>query len=77
MTSFDDALLQKEARKHRANALALAVEARKGLLAAKENYSNAVLLANRAGVANTKLAKALGMSETAVRMFIKRKRMGQ
>jgi DNA-directed RNA polymerase specialized sigma24 family protein len=61
-------------RREREAALDRAISARKKLAEAQAEYAQAVLEASALGIANTKLAKSMGVSETAVRNFIARRK---
>jgi DNA-directed RNA polymerase specialized sigma24 family protein len=52
--------------------LAAVAEARAGIERAKERYRKAVLEARDAGLSNTGIARAAGVTETAIRTFIQR-----
>lgn len=58
----------------RAEALKRAVRANRRLRSAQAEYEKAILAANDSGVGNTALARAFGVSETSIRLFIKRRR---
>ena len=60
--------------KEREAALVRAVQARKKMLVAQREYADSVLEASDLGIPNTKLAKSLGVSETAVRNYVKRRK---
>ena len=55
-------------------ALARAVVAYRTLRAAQLEYEHTMLEASDAGVSATRIARAIGLTETAVRLFIKRRR---
>lgn len=50
------------------------VKARKRLLAAQDEYENALLDADALGLSPTALARACGTSEAAIRLFVKRRK---
>jgi DNA-directed RNA polymerase specialized sigma24 family protein len=56
------------------NALERATKAYQGLRAAQAEYEAALLNADRRGVSSSAMARAFGISETAVRLYIKRRK---
>lgn len=58
----------------RKRALRQAIRAHKGLRKAQREYEEAMLTANRVGVPHAEIARSIGMSETGVRLFIKRRK---
>lgn len=55
-------------------ALDALIKASGQLDAAKEEYQRAIFRASEAGIPNTRLARAIGKSESAVRLYLKRKK---
>jgi DNA-directed RNA polymerase specialized sigma24 family protein len=58
----------------RKRALRDAIRTHKALRKARREYEEAMLNANRVGVPHSEIARAIGMSETGVRLFIKRRK---
>lgn len=68
------AVLQQQAEVFRKRALERAKKAFLDLRAAQAEYEAALLNADRSGVSSSVMARAFGISETAVRLYIKRRK---
>lgn len=64
---------KREKEKERDKALREVARAYTRWQTAKDDYESAVVRASALGLSNTEIARKLGVSETAVRMFLKRR----
>lgn len=60
--------------KEREKALARVAGAHLKLCAAREEYAQAVMEADQLGIGPSEIARNIGLSETAIRSFIKRRK---
>lgn len=65
----------KELEELQAEALRQVGDTHDHLKQAQQMHENAVLLANEAGCSNTAIAQACGKTETAIRLWLKRRKM--
>ena len=79
MNEADSALRQAQRliAERKAAAIERAVKAYRARKEADAEYESALLEADSLGVAHTKLAREFGVSETAVRLYIKRRKRNQ
>lgn len=63
----------EERTRRRIKALEAVRKAHKELQQAKQNYAEAVMEASAYGATNVAIAKQVGLTETAIRLYIKRR----